>query len=217
MDSIPIYSILEKHIPPIAIPYCFQLWQANPFDFRLRKKRISKVGDFTCHTGKTPRITINHDSHPYLFLLTYIHEVAHLVVHHKHGWKLEAHGSEWKDSFRQLMKPVMSEEIFPPELLSTLRSHMVDPKASSFSDSKLTQALRQHDPKQKLATLLSEIPEGSIFALHGRWFKKGPLKRTRVLCHEVKTKRNYLVPVDAQIETAQLSFDLAPILSTRRK
>lgn len=208
MDSGRLYSILEKHIPAVAIPYCFQLWESHPFDFKLRKKRISKVGDFTCHVGKTPRITVNLDSHPFLFLLTYIHEVSHLVVHQKHGWKTEAHGTEWKDTFRHLMAPLMKEEVFPSALLSVLKKHMIDPKASSFSDSTLTHALRQYDEMQRSATLLSEIPEGSIFALHGRWFKKGPLKRTRVVCHEMKTKRNYLVSVDAPVESAQLSIDL---------
>lgn len=138
--------------------------------------------------------------------MTYIHEVAHLVVHQKHGWKLEAHGTEWKETFKQLMAPVLNVEIFPAALLSILVKHMADPKASSFSDSMLTHALRQYDEQQKSVTLLSDIPEGSIFGLHGRWFKKGLLKRTRVLCRELNTKRNYLVPADAPVEGAQLSL-----------
>ena len=217
MDPVHLPSVLKDHVPAIAIPYCLQLWQQNPFDFRLQKRRISKVGDFTCRPGRTPRITINHDSHPYLFLLTYVHEVAHLVVHQKHGWKPDAHGNEWKETFRHLMTPLMTEQVFPSELLSVLKKHMANPNASSFSDSKLTNALRLYDEKQKSATLLSDIPEGSIFALHGRWFKKGPLKRTRVVCHEMKTRRNYLVPVDAQVEDVQLSIDLTPPLSGKRK
>ena len=206
MNPVHVYSLLENHVPPTGLPYCFQLWQAHSFDFRLRKKRISKVGDYTCHPGRTPRITINHDSPPYLFLLTYVHEVAHLVVHQTHGWKPEAHGSLWKETFRQLMSPLMKEEIFPADLLQVLKNHMIQPKASSFSDTKLTHALRQYDERQKSATLLSEIPEGSIFGLHGRWFTKGKLKRTRVLCRELKTKKNFLVPVDVPVESAQLSF-----------
>ena len=206
MNSQRLHILLEKHLPLPALPYCFQLWQQYPFEFKVRKKRITKVGDFTCRPGKSPRITVNYDSHPYLFLLTYVHEVAHLVVHQKHGWKPEAHGSEWKGMFQQLMSPLMNEEIFPAKLLKVLQKHMAHPKASSFSDSVLTHALRQYDDRQKSVVLLSEIPEGSTFGLHGRWFKKGPLKRTRVLCHELKTKRNFLVPADAPVESAQLSL-----------
>jgi SprT protein len=206
MDSIRVHSILEVHIPPSALPYCIQLWNQYPFELRLKKKRISKVGDFTCRHGRIPRITINQDSHPFLFLLTYVHEVAHLVVHQQQGWKVEAHGTTWKKTFQDLLSPVMNEEIFPKSLLTVLRRHMEDPMASSFSDSRLTAALRMYDERQKSVTLLSEIPEGSIFGLHGRWFKKGQLRRTRVLCHELKSRRNYLVPADSPIDSAQLSL-----------
>src|SRR6266487_1625585 len=88
-------------------------------------------------------------------------------------------------------------EIFSEPLLSGLKKHMALPKASSFADSELTQLFRSLDNKEKEAVLLSHIPEGSVFHLQGRWFKKGKLRRTRVLCKEVNTKRQYLVPVDA--------------------
>ncbi len=200
MDPIGYHKLLEKHIPLAAVSYCFKLWVDRPFEFKLRNKRLSKVGDFTCHQGKSPRITINSDSHPYLFLLTYVHEVAHLVVHQECGWKVAAHGVEWKETFRQLMAPLMKEEIFPHPLFNALKKHLLSPKASSFSDSILTHALRQYDDTLKTTTLLSDIPEGSTFCFHGKWFKKGSLKRTRVVCRELKTKGNYLVPVDAEIE-----------------
>ncbi len=128
------------------------------------------------------------------------------MVEEGSGWGVESHGKEWKNAFRQLLAPVLTEEIFPGKLLGLLTRHMQDPMASSFSDSQLTAALRQYDERQKSVTLLSEIPEGSIFGLHGRWFKKGHLRRTRVLCHELKSRRNYLVPADAPVESAQLSL-----------
>jgi SprT protein len=70
----------------------------------------------------------------------------------------------------------------------------------------LTQVLRSFDVNQKSVALLSGIPEGSIFKLQGRYFKKGKLRRTRVLCQEMKTKRNYLVPMEAQVSDVQLAL-----------
>lgn len=104
------------------------------------------------------------------------------------------------------MIPVLTEEIFPSVILGVLKRHMANPKASSFSDSELTAALRKFDHNQNTVILLSQIPEGSVFGLHGRWFKKGKLKRTRVMCREVNTKRDYLVPIDAPVSGAQLSL-----------
>ncbi|MBY0434259.1 MAG: SprT-like domain-containing protein, partial [Cyclobacteriaceae bacterium] len=133
MSEHTLHLLLREHVPAPAVAYCLQLWQQQPFDFKLRKSRATKVGDFTCRQGKKPRITVNRDSHPFLFLITYIHEVAHLVVHQQYGWKVEAHGKIWKETFIRLLNPVMTDEIFPPALLTVLRRHMRNPKASSFS------------------------------------------------------------------------------------
>jgi hypothetical protein len=206
MDLKKLQEILLQHVPASAVDYCTLLWQELPFDFKLRKSRQSKVGDFTCKTGHTPQITVNRDLHPCLFLMTYVHEVAHHRVHQQYGHKAEAHGDEWKRSFQVLMNPLLSSEFFPEPLLSGLKKHMTSPKASSFADSELTQLFRSLDERSKEAVLLSHIPEGSIFHLHGRWFKKGKLRRTRVLCREMKSKRQYLVPVDAVIGNAQLAL-----------
>lgn len=201
-----ITNILNTHVPAPAVPYCLQLWQSNPFKFKLRKSRQTKIGDFSCKHGQAPQITVNNDLHPYLFLITYVHEVAHLHVHKQYGNRVEGHGEEWKNTFRELMIPVMTPEIFSEKILRGLKRHMVNPKASTYSDTELTELLRSVDAKWSRAILLSEIPEGSLFGLHGKWFRKGALQRTRVLCLELKTKRKFLVPADMPVENAQLSL-----------
>lgn len=201
-----ILPLLQDRVPAPALDYCHQLWIRSPFQFKLRKSRQTKVGDFTCRQGQTPQITVNEDLHPFQFLITYVHEVAHLHVHQRHGHKAEAHGQEWKSEFQLLMAPLLTEHIFPGTLLTGLREHMADPMASTYSDPAITRLLRSYDPRASQAILLSDIPEGSIFALNGRWFRKGKIRRTRVLCKEVHSKRNYLVPVDSPVQNAQLSF-----------
>lgn len=206
MTITTLSRIINEHVPPAACDYCMTLWETFRFDFKLRKSRITKVGDFTCYPGKNPIITVNHDIDPYLFLITYIHEVAHLDVHLRYGNRIESHGKEWKLAFQQLMEPVLTEEIFPSDLLVSLKKHLHNPKASTFSDSKLTKLLRSYDARQQHVVLLSDLKEGSIFGYHGKWFKKGKLRRTRVECRELKTRITYLVPADAPISIAQLSL-----------
>jgi len=206
MDPKKIESVLTQHVPAEAVNYCTTLWEELPFIFKLRKNRRSKVGDFTCRSGQSPQITINGDLHPFLFLMTYVHEVAHHRVHKTLGFKAEAHGQDWKTAFQSLMAPLLTPEIFPEPLLTGLKKHMTSPKASSFSDADLTHLFRSLNEREKSVVLLSQIPEGSVFHLHGRWFKKGKLRRTRVLCHEVKTRRQYLVPVDVPVTNTQLAL-----------
>jgi hypothetical protein len=141
-----------------------------------------------------------------MFLLTYIHEVAHLRVHVQYGNRVDPHGEEWKLKFQQLMYPVLAQGVFPENISTELERHMTNPKASSFTDTSLTKVLRSYDKHADQYATLSEIPEGSVFNFQGRFFKKGKIKRTRVLCHEVKTKRHYLVPADVLVSNVQLSF-----------
>ena len=84
-----ILEILQAHVPASATEYCFNLWKASPFELKLSKSRQTKVGDFTSRRSKAhPRITLNNDLNPYLFLTTYVHEVAHLreMNHSERFW-----------------------------------------------------------------------------------------------------------------------------------
>lgn len=207
MTSEKIQAILDSHVPATARAYCHQLWQQRPFELKLTRNRQTKVGDFTCrhHNGHV-RITVNHDLNQYLFLITYIHEVAHHFTHIRYGSKVDPHGNEWKEMFQQILIPVLQENVFPDEILHLLRLHMVNPKASSFADVELTKALRKYDPGMEGAVMLSDVPEGCVFEFQGRFFRRGKLKRTRVLCKEVKTRRNYLIPSECIVGNVQLSI-----------
>lgn len=207
MTSAHIIEILKKHVPEEAVAYCYALWNEAPFELKLTRSRQTKVGDFTSKGRKShPRITLNNDLNPYLFLQTYVHEVAHLRVYITLGNKVDPHGEEWKTMFTELMVPLLWENVFPEDILHELRRHMVNPKASSFADADLTQAFRKYDKDATRFVTLSLLPEGSIFNFQGRYFKKGKVRRTRVICVEMKSKRSYLVPIDAQVNNVQLSL-----------
>src|SRR5688500_16416640 len=207
MSIEKILEILKTHVPPPAVEYCLNLWKATPFELKLSKSRQTKVGDFTSRRSRShPRITLNNDLNPYLFLTTYIHEVAHLHVFRRYADRVEPHGDEWKETFTNLLIPLLWNNIYPEEILHELRRHMVNPKASSFADTKLTEAFRLFDKNKTHAAVLSQLPEGSIFLLQGKHFKKGKLRRTRILCKELKSKRDYLVPADALVDDVQLSL-----------
>jgi len=206
MSSDQVFTILQTHVPASTLDYCFTLWRASPFELKITKSRQTKVGDFTSRrTKRHPRITLNNDLNPYLFLLTYVHEVAHLRVYLEFGARVDPHGEKWKTTFTDLMLPLLWESVFPEEILHELRRHMINPKASSFADTDLTQAFRKFD-KNSNQMVLSQVPDGSIFRLQDKYFRKGKLRRTRVLCRELHSKREYLVPADALVSDVQLSL-----------
>jgi len=207
MQREKLSRLLSNHVPADAVNYCLRLWDETPFQFRISKTRQTKVGDFSCAPARQPQITVNEDLNPYLFVTTYVHEVAHLRVYLQHKNQVDPHGQEWKESFQNLLEPLLlSETVYPEEIIHALRLHMVDPKASSFSDTSLTEAFRRFDRHYAVQQRVQDIPAGSIFKLNGRYFQKGKLRRTRVLCKEIKTKRLYLVPMDALVTDVQLTL-----------
>lgn len=206
MKETEVHALLSQHVPVTTLDYVFKLWRETPFVLKATRSRTSKVGDFTgCRNSNRHRITVNRDLNPYLFLLTYIHEVAHLRVYLHYSNRVDPHGAEWKNSFRLLLAPVMDH--FPPEIQHHLAVHMTNPKASSFADRELTILLRAHDAGAAYHTMVGDLPEGAVFKLQGKYFKKGKLRRTRILCREVRSKRQYLVPAEALVSEVQLSLE----------
>ncbi|WP_194777248.1 SprT family zinc-dependent metalloprotease [Pararhodonellum marinum] len=201
-----VYKALESKVPIRAAQYCWDLWKADPFHFIISRSRATKLGDFRYHINKPVQtITINHDLNPYQFLITYVHEVAHHRAFKTHGRAIKPHGWEWKTTFQKLMEPLLSDLVFPKDILIPLKRHLTNPKASSGTDLFLNREIRKYDPlsgNNESFTLLADLKPGAAFELKGRLFKKESTRRTRVLCLEVKTGRKYLIPATAQINLA---------------
>ena len=201
-----VKEVLKAKIPPIVIPYFHTLWEKHPFVFTLSKSRKTKIGEFRVGPTRLPEISINFDLHPALFLVTLIHEIAHLWVFKQYGLRVKPHGREWKDLFKSMMEPVLHESVFPPELLKALIVHLKNPKATSFSDPVLTAVFKKVEGGGKKPLEVLDLPEGSVFSLNGKFYKKGRVRRTWVECHEISTRRKYLVSVNASIGEAQLNL-----------
>lgn len=189
-----------KYFPAGAADYCYQLWQDHAFHFKINRKRNSKLGDWRFDPqSKRHTITVNHDLNPFAFLITYVHEVAHLFTWVNHGRKAAPHGAEWKESFRQLLSPVLNEQVFPTELLSLLKKHMRNPKASTVGDHSLSKALKRYDLHES-GTYLSDIAPGETFRFRGKQWRKEEKRRTRSLCTELNSGKRYLISELAEVE-----------------
>ncbi|WP_128547249.1 sprT domain-containing protein [Larkinella soli] len=181
MDS---YRILEKHIPEAAVAYCTDLWKKYPFAFRVTRPRRTKLGDFRAEPGKGFTITVNDNLNPSAFLITYLHEVAHLIVFRQYRRRGAPHGSLWQRTFREVMQPILHEGVFPASVLEPLRDYLTNPAASTGAHSALTHALRQLDARPTGQKLLIEVPEGETFRFLQKDYVRGMKRRTRVVCTE---------------------------------
>lgn len=189
----------EQFLPPSAVDFCLLLWKQHNFTFKIKGKRSTKLGDYRYDpSSKAHTITINNDLNRYSFLITYLHEVAHLITYKRYKRNVLPHGSEWKEAFKDLMRPIVMQRVFPEPLNTSIIKYMRNPKASSCNDHNLTLALNQYDAKP--SNTLHTLAKGDLFKLGKKTFKKETLRRTRYVCEEVNTGRKYLISKSAQVD-----------------
>ena len=188
-------SIFERHVPRAAVAYCTTLQKIYGFTMRVSRPRRSKWGDYHYQriNGRVQHaISVNANLNAYAFLITYLHEVAHLRAFQQQGHTIPPHGAAWKQCFAQLLVPVLSESVFPRDVLIALRSHARNPRASTGADASLTVALQQHNPPSSQVPLRC-LCEGKRFTFRQRTFVKQATRRTRALCQEVSNRKKYLI------------------------
>ena len=192
--------ILEKYIPTHAVEPVFALIKENDIHLKIVNERKTRHGDYRKMPAGNHQITVNANLNRYRFLITLIHEIAHLVAFEYFGRSIKPHGTAWKKTFQRLMLPFIRPEIFPAELLPLIAKHFRNPKASSDTDAHLSVALKQFDPEND-KNYVFEVPFGSIFRIYnGKVFKKGEKRIKRFECTEVNTGRIYLFQPNAEVE-----------------
>ncbi len=195
------HSFFEKFIPTDFLEYVVSIIQENEVRFKIVRPRKTKLGDFRAgRKGEKHIITINRDLNPYSFLITTLHEFAHLIAHNKYGGRIRAHGKEWKQEYTSIMYPLIESNKLPKDIEDALLKSLVNVKASSCSDVTLQRVLIKYDLDSTETLLLEELDKNSIFALNNKVFKKGNLRRTRFLCKETTTKRDYLIHALAKVK-----------------
>lgn len=192
-------EVFEKFIPATAVSYCNKLYEKLGFEFKVKKARQTKLGDYRYdpHSDRHT-ITINNDLNSFSFLVTYLHEVAHLIAFKQYGNRVAPHGKEWKHCFVEVAKPMLTEEVFDGRVLTALNRYFNNPKASSCSDPVLYNILKQFDGKETMQ--LKDIPIGEVFSFNKRAFKKLEKKRTRSICLELESNRKYAIAEIAEVD-----------------
>ncbi|MBH11952.1 MAG: sprT domain-containing protein [Leeuwenhoekiella sp.] len=193
-------QILGKYIPEQAVDPVFELIKNFGVHLKIVDERVTRHGDYRRLPNGGHQITVNTNLNSYRFLITLIHEIAHLVAFVKFGNRIKPHGKEWKYTFQNLMLPFIRPEIFPKQLLPVIANHFKNPKASSDTDAKLSLALKQFDPPND-KNYIFEIPRGSLFKLYnGKVFQKGERRIKRYECVETATGKVYLFQPNAEVE-----------------
>ena len=185
---------LQDYLPQGSFDEVLYYLQHHKVHLTVTRKRESILGDYrNAHAGKNHRISVNGNLNKYAFLITLLHELAHLFTYEKFGHRVQAHGREWKDEFGKILAKFLTHKVFPPDIEAALLNTLRNPAASSCGDEKLLRVLHRYDEKPAGVLLIEQLAEGMLFSIKGgRIFKKGEKVRKRFKCLEVKTGKYYL-------------------------
>lgn len=168
----------------------------------ITRERRSVLGDYrNALAEKNHRISVNGNLNKYAFLITLLHELAHLFTYERFGHRVQAHGPEWKNEFSKILAQFLLKKIFPADIYKALLKTLQNPAASSCADTSLLRVLHQYDEKKEGVLLVESLPEGELFKIKGeRVFKKMERVRKRIKCMELTTGKVYLFSPVYEVE-----------------
>ncbi|MFO8067165.1 MAG: SprT-like domain-containing protein [Bacteroidales bacterium] len=185
---------LSKYLPANSVDAICKLIVNFQISLRITSGRKTKLGDYRSPVnGHGHKISVNGNLYPDVFLLVFLHELAHLLVWKRFKNKVNPHGKEWKDYYGELIRDFINRDCFREDIHNLLLQFSYKPKATFAGDIRMWKQLKQLNSNGKDIVNLDEIPAGTLFKTSsGRLFKKDNKIRTRIRCMCLKTKRWYL-------------------------
>src|ERR1700749_1077248 len=88
---------LRSYLPDDCFDEVVYYLQHYKVQLTITRERKTVLGDYRhSHDDKNHRISVNGNLNKYSFLITLLHELAHLFTYERFGHRIQAHGTEWK-------------------------------------------------------------------------------------------------------------------------
>lgn len=205
MASLTIEKLrkgLTPYLPPSTLEPLAKLIFDHQISIRITKNRSTKFGDYRPpYDGKGHQISINGTLNPYQFLVTLLHEIAHCFTFIQYKNSVAPHGEEWKSQFKKMLDPFIKHHIFPADIEGALIQHIKKIKASSCSDPNLLMVLKSYDVRANDHPFvhLESLPVLTRFEFRGKNYMKGEKRRTRIVCTEEISGKQFLFHPIAEV------------------
>ena len=202
-QEAPLHQ-LKDYLPEGSFEEVSQYLLQYKVQLTITRERKSILGDYrNSLADKNHRISVNGTLNKYSFLITLLHELAHLFTYERFGHRVSAHGQEWKNEFSKLLAQFLLKNIFPQDIQKALYKTLQNPAATSCADTYLLRVLHQYDKKIEGVHLIEALPLGAVFKIKGgREFKKAEKIRKRIKCVEIATGKVYLFSPVYEVQVA---------------
>ena len=194
MDKQTNFEPLRQYLPDETFNLVMPLILKHKVHLTITKGRKTKLGDYrNAYGSNNHRISVNGNLNKYAFLVTLIHELAHLLTFEKYGHRVQPHGQEWKSTYSKLLQEFIDYKVLPDDITEAIMITIKKPGASTCSELELQRVLNKYNVRHPAITTVEKMEVGSTFALpDGRRFVRGELVRKRIKCYEVPTMNAYL-------------------------
>lgn len=187
-------SELNNYLPEKTFEDVVAYLQKYRVKLTITRARRSILGDYrNAHGEQNHRISINGNLNPYGFLITLLHELAHLVTFEAHRHRVQPHGREWKDNYAGILKVFLQKKVFPEDIAQELNRSLHNLGASSCSEPGLMRVLKKYDNDAVGLHLVEEVQPGQWFVTRdNKIYKMEKKMRTRFLCTAYPSGKQYL-------------------------
>lgn len=186
---------LAHFLPDESLDIVLQFIQQYKIHLLVTQKRKTILGNYK-HAGlqSNHKISVNGNLNKYEFLITFLHELAHLLTYEQFKNKVEPHGKEWKFFYSKLLTEFVQLKIFPNDIVIALQKSILNPAATANGETDLLRVLRKYDTANNpQLQMIENITTHSKFSIeNGRIFIKGQKRRKRIECIEISTNKIYL-------------------------
>lgn len=199
--EVPV-ATLADYLPPNTAERVLAFLHQYKVHLTVARERKSVLGDYRHRTNMANhRISVNGNLNTYAFLITLLHELAHLLTFEQYGNRVPAHGREWKNVFGSVLHQFITSKVFPADIEKELVQSLQNPAASSCAEDGLQRVLRRYDANNGRLNLVEDLPMGALFRTKdGRVFQKEAKLRKRFKCVELTTKNVYLFSPVYEVE-----------------
>jgi SprT protein len=200
-------NFLEQFLPKGSFEQVAPFFRNHTIHLTITHERKSVLGDYRHPVPEAPyhRISVNANLNPYSFLITLLHELAHLFtfVHFEH--KAAPHGKEWKTQFRHILIPFMGKRFFPPDVEKALFAYLHNPAASTCTDAHLYKALYRYDDRKPGYKLVDDLGLNQFFETDdGEVYQKIETLRTRTRCRNIRNGKMYFFQGIVEVRARRL-------------
>src|SRR5436190_18714516 len=163
-EKVAHISTLQDFLPTNTYEPVLAYLQQYHVHLTVARERKSILGDYRHRTHHdNHRISVNGNLNKYSFLITLLHELAHLLTFEQFGNEVMSHGGEWKRIYGHLLDQFLQHHLFPPDIERELLVSLQNPAASSCAEDDLLRVLRNYDAAGGKFQLVEEILTHSLF------------------------------------------------------